>query len=753
MDPVPDSICKEREMANGDTIVQFRGLTSYCKPHDSTKVSFRYPVAIDSGFVITAKDWIGIFCENASSIEEALLSVSAGDPSTHQLCDGGHWKANSVNIECPEAREREQKYKFWYISAKNGEVLGRSDPFTICMTAEEYPCMSFEALDDQTLSEALCNRRASYENGGEEGSSNTSNLGSSFVLVLEGDSHEIPGSEYVMAELEPEVMSKNKEESNENLNMSRQPNSVERVKESSINLDETGSVSDYVVCPSLEPKKLQNESETPSPIDPSSSSPIPSKEHTRPEDSIAHVSVNTLSSELSSAFPQVLPLDQEIIDMTSSTVIVEKHVTQKEARTLKNLNKESRQKIRKLSEILIEKKKEVENLARVIEERNATIDKFDGILEGKDKEIEKLAKVIAESRKKRSLEASDIQQRMKMEKRAHEEIVLDLQHKLSGLREKEKEQQKRLQFLQRQLEKSEGGKGQVEAANKKLIAEKRTLEDKAKQLSLEKKTYFERSASLLSQLQESETKRAVEKCEKQVLERKIDYLSDELLKMRAQGKNRYDDFAGSEPKQNDKSDEVQNYEVKPISDCENRHYVKREVHNEPAKEHTSNDHRPTNLTLADQHMQRRKELPKQVETIKKPTCDSKQKQTVAINGRDRISQLELEDGIAKYGLGHGDSQGRMRGSQYGYVDEARLHEDGHTKPKQLQGSGKKSPASPFEERSQALVTRLREEASGSKMVAVECPMCGKQLLSRENDMAVLLHVEHCIQLSEQNQVT
>ena len=33
-------------------------------------------------------------------------------------------------------------------------------------------------------------------------------------------------------------------------------------------------------------------------------------------------------------------------------------------------------------------------------------------------------------------------------------------------------------------------------------------------------------------------------------------------------------------------------------------------------------------------------------------------------------------------------------------------------------------------------------------VIVECPICLKQMVSRENDLGVLLHVEHCIQRSE-----
>lgn len=755
------------------SLVQFREACSHYKPCDSVKISYRY--SVESDLKISSEDWIGVFPERARSIEDCLSSSKVGELSAHRLCDGGLFKTGSVSIKCP--KESGGAYRFWFVSLSSNteEVIGKSDTFILCVDAEDYPSMSFGTMDtDQDILEAL-QSRASFESIGEgdmvvrSDVNDSFNLGSSFILVSEGSMGEFPGSECTVANNVPSEhdskisvgvaagMEEKCKGKDDGLNKQYDITSSKEVLSSM-------SMSEYVVCPIPNPddsdimsqnvpeesvcvvlssclsssKEFMEENDTKRMVDSNvtgseimincntANTEIVDSSATSIEVNDSHFDSNTTSSELIdlnvdsselsdaqlsepvlvslhiiSPLPMTAPLGQEIVDMSISTVAT--HITQREARLLKTSSRDLVQKIRKLTEILEENRSGNEELSLTLNER--------------DKKLQEQEERLL-AQEERLLELEDL-------KKKNEDEVQRSRKELANFKKssaaREKEIQKELHHLRKKLNKSEEDRKKTETIGKGFIVEKSQLEEKIKQLSREKMTAFDRASKLLSQLQESETKRAVEKSEKQVLQGKIDYLSSELFAFKkpqlpVSNGRKIIPPQTLEPKQKKRSEDIRrkNNPGKPVGVIpvdqlpsvtrtkaattqdkkDDRHHLGRKDVGalSKAKVPDSRINRPNDFPVV-KGRQNDKEIPLQVDTL-----------TLPINGHERESHDNLKKDELVEATGGMDKE----------LSEERI------------------------------ALHLGEENS----TMVECPICMKQLCSRENDYGVQLHVEHCLRLSD-----
>jgi hypothetical protein len=401
------------------------------------------------------------------------------------------------------------------------------------------------------------------------------------------------------------------------------------------------------------------------------------------------------------------PLDfSKSAEMTTSTVVMEKHITQREARMLKTLNKELRVKIQKLSEILDRKKVEIDGLVQTVSECERNV-----------------------------LEAEDRNKRFEEVEKDLMESISSLERRLAEQNEREKEQKRRILSLQKDLEKSENDQRKTES-DRKLLAEKNSLEEKVKQLLQENKTMFERSTNLLTQLQDSETKREVERSEKRVLQGKIDYLGAELRRIklsRTQG--------GTESEQQSVYHGIESNDVKQ------QHSF--------ASAHTSTNSR----FLNSQHQH-----PSKGEIGLRKTDNSFPVATS--NGRPRELPLRATATPFQPSGRYGQplrSQGEQKTSDgrnpyrkqdmavSGHQTAIASHEQEISKSAARRHGVGKTLEGGFGGRSRVegvAVGRASQGVLAPGVTTVECPICNKKFSSSGKNYEVLLHVEQCIQHSE-----
>lgn len=711
--------------------IQFRGLSSHYKPRDPIKVLVRYSVGGD--YSASVGDTIGVFPENASTVEEALLTVSVEQPSNHRLCDGGLYKASSVTLNLPETDSGTSKYRIWYICSDTGEALGKSDAFTVCARDADYPRVSLGAMDDQTMMRAVHTLSGSistsYVDAGEALDTN-SGLGSSFVLVSEGSSCEVSGSEYLVsprAEKKSLGWAEKKslgcgevvcsadvsdDISSSGIGNSRKEGSNRLHSKQEGGLREAGAspgpVGDYVVCP---------------PFDTSSKDDKPADTALSPDPLKTDITPSVGSTESSRSLKQCLELSSpvsyystglslaleppEMVDMSCSTVIIEKFITQREARMLKSANKESRAKIHKLSEILEEKKIDIANLTKALAEKESRLS------------------MMGES--ERRFEAAE---------KGLVDTISSLQEKVVEHRNREKEQKRQVLVLQEQLERNESTRKRTESLNKKLLIEKNTLEAKVKQLSQENKATFDRSSKLSTQLQDSETKRGIEKSEKQVLQVKIDYLGAELCKIKARSLDAGVGGVALHPAGGHHRSDARSAKSKPPRGG-----------SEVPPASTSTSRRPNELHLGYVHDSRelagkQKALP-QSNFRPKPSMAVQDQQVFARPEQDPVSGYNHSRLPATQG-----NASKRSGDDYYEIETLQLA--GGTVSHV--GTGNEGG----DRIGKALDTLADVEDETGRLggvagVVVECPICSKELRplrSGENDFGVMMHVEHCIQLSE-----
>jgi len=342
--------------------------------------------------------------------------------------------------------------------------------------------------------------------------------------------------------------------------------------------------------------------------------------------------------------------------------------------------------------------------ARVLKTANkelrAKLHKLTEILTEKKTEIEHLTLVAAE-KESRLLEAEEHRKKCEVEKLRLDNTLCSLKDHINKFEEREKEMQRKVLVLQNQLLIAEENNRRTEVLNKKLVIERDMLEEKITQLSKENRTIFERSSKLLSQLQISETKWEIEKSEKQVLQVKIDYLMAELHKLKQFGQTGLTEKSGDSPN--------------------------------PAS--SSGKQRPQSLQIKagdgqDNLVPKERQLPQRI--------DESVPQKQLITGGTKL--VEPKKAIEL----HHHPERNLLGSTGGHRSEL----VGRTNVKR--GSMRQGRVSSDEKGGAMAGQREGELAPGDTcLTTVECPICGKLMHSHQgNDYGVLLHVEHCIRLSE-----
>ena len=184
---------------------------------------------------------------------------------------------------------------------------------------------------------------------------------------------------------------------------------------------------------------------------------------------------------------------EEVVDMSASTVLIERHISQKEGRILKNSNKELRLKIKKLTEVLEQMQKENKRLKNEAESE-IKVAAARSALEDKEREL------------RRQMEVMEEQMELELEQyRNHlQQAMEDKQRSDEKLRENAElivKLQKNIDTLQQQLTRTQ-----------------EECDTKVKELN--------------SKLQASETKRTVTESENSVLSEKVNRLMKELITLK-----------------------------------------------------------------------------------------------------------------------------------------------------------------------------------------------------------------------------
>ena len=168
---------------------------------------------------------------------------------------------------------------------------------------------------------------------------------------------------------------------------------------------------------------------------------------------------------------QISPLNSpsdEVVDMSASTVLIERHISQKEGRMLKNSNKELRLKIKKLTEVLEQMQKENKRLRNEIESGGpAKIAEAQSALNDKEREhkqqieeLEEQQEMEIEQYRKEIQRAAEYEERAEEKFKENAQEIAELRKTISGLKE---------QLLQAQ-DKSQKYSKEVEALTMKLKA-------------------------------------------------------------------------------------------------------------------------------------------------------------------------------------------------------------------------------------------------------------------------------------------
>lgn len=488
----------------------------------------------------------------------------------------------------------------------------------------------------------------SFEDAGEEKSE--SNL-SSFILVSEDSSVEVPGSNYVMFGVE---LGKDDarlpwfgKTENEDKFVSSRASACNRE-----NL--------------LAPYSTENNQERILP------SQLPSADFKEvielANSSISHVMPQSTCSGIHAPmFAPDEPTGEEIASMSSSAVFVDKLLIKRETHFM-NANRDLRMKVSKLTKILDSKRDEIKNLQLT------------------------LAEFLS-----RSLSMAEQERKFKSEACTKDDVIASLKKKCSEANNKIKHLQEEMKHTQPTLPGNEDNTKKLEAANKKLVVEKCILEASVKRLTLENRTMFERSSELLSQIQDSRTKRAIEACERQVLMGKVDHLSTELNRLKCEASNWGDSNTTAEI-----SPEVKQPNIKPTVDMQ-------EV-NETGKPET----------ILSQAMKTRNEGER----------GGVSRRVVSVGEGATEGQGRRIHGGSRGGRGREGGNGRKEGG-------GTINGGGG------RGDGRKGSSG----------VRVDQQGLLTGDSGVECPICGKQLHSRESEFSVVMHVEHCILVSEREAST
>ena len=211
------------------------------------------------------------------------------------------------------------------------------------------------------------------------------------------------------------------------------------------------------------------------------------------------------------------PPSDEVVDMSASTVLVERHISQKEGRILKSNNKEQRLKIKKLTEVLEQMRKELDKLRNEMESKSKDDDMKSAMIL-KEKELRRHIEELEDEHKleveKYKVELEECKVKLEKYKTELEKCEVELEEQRNRSQEAEERSQKKL------------------VENEKVIVELQSAINTLQEQIMESKKELEKSEKmvkdLLSQLQASGTKNIITETEISVLKEKIDHLMKEL---------------------------------------------------------------------------------------------------------------------------------------------------------------------------------------------------------------------------------
>ena len=195
--------------------------------------------------------------------------------------------------------------------------------------------------------------------------------------------------------------------------------------------------------------------------------------------------------------------NDEVVDMSASMVLIERYMSQKEGRILKNNNKELRLKIKKLTEVLESLQKE--NL------------RFKNEAESKVNEADlQSALELKEEEHRRHVEELEEQQDLEL-KQYRNQVQKAVEYEMTA-EERMKESAKVITELQKSIT---------------------LLEEQLRELKKNQETFIEKIEHLTAKLQASETKRTVAESENSVLNEKVNHLMKELTVLKKGAKHHH----------------------------------------------------------------------------------------------------------------------------------------------------------------------------------------------------------------------
>lgn len=692
-----------------ESTLEFTDISSLYNANKPLQVSFRYPTTFRG---VKNNDRICLVQEGAVTIDQSLASVKVGHPSGHWLDDQGRYKYGKVVLDVSklELSSDESRYMLLYVGkleTGSEQVLSRSNVFTVCSKdsiLNGYSCLSLE--DQLVLVDKVPD---SFESPEVQSNISSFNLNyspaqpsSSFVVVNENDSHK-QESEVLSVLEDVELKSESSDESI--------PEDFENVllavtvsKQSSLpvplliesepwtQLSEMGesskpiSISDRPI-PKVRTKLKEKATNTESKEVPRETNEVGVQvDSPQPPVDKMGVSSTDLEFELLSSPERNTP-----VDMSASVNFGANLVSQREARMFKNANKEQRLKLKKLTSRMEEMKKEIEML----------------------------------------------KEKLELQKDVDVHIVHDLEKQLERIK-KEKE------IISHQFTKEKG-----------------SLEEKAIQLQLECSTLFERCTSLLAQLQEKETESTILTSENLVLREKVKHLEEKLrnVEHRHHKKEREQETRKSKPREKKEPVVRDPYKPQPqssakkVTDIPVATTVTDKLQDYPTVEVIPQRNRPTDLPLSGND--KVKPVP-QRKLAPVPTKNSSHSSSSTRHSeRPRPQAMERSNSGRSHPDPHRDLQAvpnpkpttneaKSQRSQHSHHSIAKKTDtQSRSSPKISQDTTQtKTAETQGESLSEERIEEIASQLRGAPVVV--CPVCQKILHARENDYAVLLHVEYCL---------
>lgn len=690
--------------------IEFQDIHSLYPVSKPLWVTFRY----SSSYSTSENDWIGLYKVGQTGINNPLVEVQVGNPEGHWSLENGQWRAGSVSLVVSDLPPGGQ-LQLWYISGQ--EVVGKSREFVLTLDSpsrtdsESSFSRSWDKVNDSRSScdsKRLSEQLSSIGSGSQLGSSFTNVISPQNQKVISGfvdlgmpstkldsdlclvESYPQPTSDFVDINVSPQLNSSftlvKEEDSYGKIDTSEyevvktqvHDKSDSEMKDTQESTDDQLPVIALYFDESAETEDVSQVVEVES-----RPSPVPSKVEEKLSDTVSGhiIHLNEVPEPVVKSSPDtnaVSPFDAlsptvgsdseplpspgaEADLMSSSTVFVDQFTSQKEAKILKNHNKELRQKLKKLTKLM---------------------------------------------------------ETLQQEKLALQSKTVESNSQLSAIRD-----------LDLRLKQAEEEKRKLEEQCQLLHNEKEQLKEKLYAAQNECRTQVERSADLLSKVQEYETQNTVLVSENEVLKGKLHQLEQAQKHERKERRREKERLAERKVQEHHKSHHA--VPSKPLATKNEHQDSKPKALNSETKVGEQKLHQVIPKPRKDRHY---------------PQAEPKPKDKEIAPSTSRPTELPL--GLTEYPTpaprhNKGTKKG-LDGSKAKPVKQRETKQPApqeylHQKVPQEDKNGSLS-----EGRIQEIVTQLRGEGHGGSSPIVVCPVCQKQLLARENDYGVLLHVEHCL---------